>query len=162
MKLQSCVWEEQTSAAVANGTIPPEVVTHAQRCSVCADILLVGNFLRDDALCTPDERLALPQAGLIWRKAQQKAAEQSLRLALRPIRWMTAIACIVFACSPWLRLILPLVQDLGSSWSRALNFDFVSFSNLWPATSTQPFMLIGLSGTMILLALGSWLMLRQE
>ena len=162
MNREICAREEDISAAIARGTVGPEVTSHAQRCPVCADILLVGEFLSNDAFLANDERTALPEAGLIWRKGQKRANEKALRLALRPIRVMTIVACIAFLCSPWLRLLLPLAQYLGSSWSRALNFDFVSFSRFWPGAPTQPVMLLGLLGTMILLAAGSWLMLRQE
>lgn len=157
-----CSREEQTSAAIASGTMDPELVSHAQRCPVCADILLAGEFLRKNAPLADHERAAVPEAGLIWRKAQNRANQHALRLALRPIRLMTFVASIAFICSPWLRLVLPLAQYLGSSWSRALDFNLLSLAKFWPASSNQLLVLVGFSGTMILLALSSWLMLRRE
>ena len=124
--------------------------------------MLVAEFLRNNRTLVDHERTDLPDPGLIWRKAQWRANERAVRMASRPIRWMTVLACIAFACSPGFRLVLPLAQDVASSWSRTLDFNLVSLSKIWPTTPNEPIILFAVSGTMILLAFSSWLILREE
>jgi hypothetical protein len=162
MNRRSCKREEQTSAAIVSGLVDPEIVAHAQGCSACSDILLIGAFLRNESTLADQERIALPSPELIWRKAQHRATQRAVRLALRPIRVMTVLACIAFACSPWLRLVLPIFQDLTSSSAQFLGTHLVSVFRIWPGAVNEAMMLLGASGTMVLLGLSSWLMLRQE
>ena len=161
MNRRSCEREEQTSAAMVRGGIDPEIVAHAQHCNDCANTLLVGDFLRSDGTLAEHECTALPSPDRIWGRAQRRATQRAVRVALRPIRWMTVLACVAFACSPWLGLMLPVFQDLASSSSKFLSSSAVSFVS-WPATPNQGMILLGSSGTLILLGLSSWLMLRQE
>ena len=157
-----CEREEQTSAATVSRAIEPEIMAHAQDCRDCSDILLVGEFLQNDSLLTDREQVSLVNPGLIWRKAQQRETQRAIRLALRPIRWMTVLACVAFVCSPWLRLVLPVFQDLGSSSSKFLSSELVTLSRIWPAIPNETMILLVMSGTIILLGLSSWLMLREE
>jgi hypothetical protein len=162
MNRKICEREEQTSAAVLRGAIDPEIAPHAQRCTACSDILLVGEFLRNEGSLADGEQNAVPDPGLIWRKAQQRAAQRAVRLALRPIRIMTALACLAFVCSPWLRLLLPLAQSVASSFSGTLDSNLMFFSKAWPTTPNQSVLLLAVFGTIVLLGMGSWLMLREE
>lgn len=157
-----CERGEQTSAATVSGLIDPETAAHAQQCRECSDTLLVGEFLRDRNALTDQEQAALPDSGLIWQKAQHRETQRAVRLALRPIRLMSILACVIFSCSPWVGLLLPRIQGFGSSWARTLDSALVLLPRTWPATPNQPMLLLGLSGTVILLALGSWLMLRED
>jgi hypothetical protein len=81
---------------------------------------------------------------------------------LRPIRIMMALACLAFVCSPWLRLLLPLAHSLASSFSRTLDSNLFLFSRTWPTTLNQSVLLLGVFGTILLLGMASWLMLREE
>jgi hypothetical protein len=157
-----CEREEQTSAAVLYAAIDPEIASHAQLCNACSDILLVGEFLRNERSLADGEQDALPDPGLIWGKAQQRAAQRAARLALRPIRIMTVLACLAFVCSPWLRLLLPLVQSLPSSFSGTLDSNLMFFSRPWPTTANQSVLLLAVFGTIVLLGMASWLVLREE
>ena len=157
-----CEREDQTAAAVRTGTIDPEIASHARQCRACADIVLVTDFLREGVTLADHERLPMPDAGLIWRNAQSRATQEATRLALRPIRFMKIIAVVAFACSPWLRLLLPLGKDLASSWSPTLDFNFAFSSRLWPVLANQSAILLASTGTLVLLGLSSWYMLRQE
>lgn len=162
MNRRSCEREYQTSAAMINGVIDPETLAHAQHCPDCADTLLVGEFLRNDSTLADQEWIALPNPELIWQEAHRRATDHAVRVASRPIRWMTVLACVAFACSPWLRLVLPAFQDLAASSTRFLGSNLASYSRILPATSNEAMILLGLSGTTILLGLSSWLMLREE
>jgi hypothetical protein len=162
MNRKICEREEQTSAAVLHGAIDPEIAPHAQRCTACSDILLVGEFLRNEGSLADGEQNAVPDPGLIWRKAQQRAAQRAVRLAVRPIRIMTALACLAFVCSPWLRLLLPIAQSLATSFSRTLDSNLFFSSRTWHTALNQSALLPGVFGTILLLGMGSWLMLREE
>lgn len=162
MKRSICKREEQTSAAVLCAAIGPEIAAHAQRCTACSDILLVGESLRNEGSLAGAEQNALPDPALIWGKAQQRAAQRAVRLALRPIRIMTLVACLAFVCSPWLRLLLPLAQSLASSFSGTLDSNLVFFFKAWPTTPNQPVLLLAVFGTIVLLGMASWLVLREE
>lgn len=162
MNREICEREQEISAAFASGMITAELASHAQRCRACSDIVLVGGFLQSKSDLSARELSAVPDPGLIWRKAQWRATERAVRLASRPIRWMTILAYVAFVCSPWLRLLLPSVRDLGSSWSTILDSNLASLSKLLPAAPNGPIILFGMSGTLILLGLSSWLMWREE
>ena len=162
MNRVQCEREDRTSTAVLSGPIAPEIAAHPQHCPVCAEIVLVSGFLRNNSTLANHEATAVPDAGFIWRKAERRATQRDARLAVRPIRWMTALACVAFACSPWLRVLLPLGRDVASSWSRAFDSNLTAVSRIWLATPNEPMIIVGVSGTMILLGLSSWLMLREE
>jgi hypothetical protein len=156
-----CEREARTTAAVRSRTIDHEIAAHAQHCAVCSDILLVNEFLRENA-ALDQQRTPLPDAGRIWQKAQSRANQQATRLALRPIRFMKIIAVVAFACSPWLRLLLPIGKELLAFWSRNLDLNFSLASKIWPTTSSQAAILLGFAAATILLSLSSWYMVRQE
>lgn len=157
-----CEREKQTFSAICGGTISQEIFSHAQRCPACSEILMVGELLHASGTLTDHERVALPDPGLIWRKAQWKATQKAVHTALRPIRFMKIIACVAFGCSPWLRWLLPIKQELSASWSRAIDLNLSFVSKAWPATGSEVMLLVGFSGTIVLLALSSWYMLREE
>ena len=157
-----CEREDQTAAAVRSGIMDPEIASHARQCRVCADVLLVTELLREGGALTDHEQIPMPDAGLIWQNAQSRATQESMSLALRPIRFMKIIAVVAFACSPWLRLQLPLVRQLASSWSPTLDLNFAFTSRLWPVLANESTILLASTGTVVLLGLSSWYMLRQE
>jgi len=168
-----CEREDQTAAAIRSGligggtidggTIGDEIATHARGCPICAEILLVGEFLHANADLADHERTLLPDPAILWQKTRRQATQQAVRRALRPIRFMKIIACVAFACAPWLRWLLPMARELAAPWSQAFDLNLAFLSKPWPATASQSTLLVGLSGTTILLlALSSWYMLRQE
>jgi hypothetical protein len=157
-----CEREDQTSAAVRNGTLDRETAFHAQQCPACSEILLVSEFLRDRSALTDQERTILPDAGLIWKQAQTRASREAVRLALRPIRFMKIIAVVALFAVPWLRSLLPTTSEWMSSWTENLNLDLTSIPRIWPATAYQGEILLGFAAATVLLTLSSWYMVRQE
>ena len=75
---------------------------------------------------------------------------------------MTVVACLAFVCSPWLRLLLPLAQSLASSFSGTLDSTLLFLFKAWPTTPNQPVLLLAVFGTIVLLGMASWLVLREE
>lgn len=162
MKRAICEREDQTAAAVRGGTVTLEIASHARQCAACAEVLLVAEFLREGSALADHERIAVPDAGVVWSAAQTRASQEAVHIALRPIRFMKIVAVIAFACSPWLRLLLPVVRETASSWSRALDFNVVTALRVWPTLANESTIILASSGTLVLLALSSWYMLRQE
>ncbi len=156
-----CTREEQTSAGIRNGVIDHETESHAQGCPACTETLLVSRFLLEDVASARRE-CRVPDAELIWRNARLRADREATRLALRPIRFMTVLACLAFVCSPWLRLLLPVSKELAGAWSRTLDLGLAFVSKIWLSTATEAALLLSASATMILLGLSSWYVLRQE
>jgi len=156
-----CEREDQTSAAIRSGAIGQETAAHARQCPVCSEILLVSEFLQEGMALADHERTTLPRATGIWQKARLRANDEAVRLALRPIRLMKVVAVIAFALSPWLRL-LPITRALATSWSKAFDLNFAFFPKIWSVTANQAVILLGCSGTILLLGLSSWYMLREE
>lgn len=162
MNRQSCEREGRTVTAVLSGTLDHESALHTQQCSVCSDILLVAGFLQSNHSLADHERTALPDPQLIWRRARFQANQDAVRLALRPIRFMTIMACVAFAFSPWLRVLLPIGRGLSISSSRILDSTLASLSKTSLGSAAVVTMFFGFAGTLILLGLSSWYMLRQE
>jgi predicted anti-sigma-YlaC factor YlaD len=164
MKRAICEKEDQISAAIRSGqkTIGPEIAAHAQHCPACSETLLVAEFLQTNVALADHERATLPDPRPIWQKARRQATQQAVRVALRPIRFMKIIAIVAFACSPWLRWLLPIGRELAASCSKAFDLNLTFVSRPWPVTANEAMLLLGLSGTILILGLSSWFMLRQE
>jgi len=162
MNRSICEREDQTAAAVRAGTIDSEIASHTRQCAACAEVSLVTKFLREGNTLAEFEHIPMPDAGRIWAKANLRATQEVVRMVLRPVRFMKIIALIAFACSPWLRLVLPIVRQLSSLWSRALDFNIAFAPKLWPVMANESTILLASTGTLVLLGLSSWYMLRQE
>ena len=70
MKEHYCDKEQQVFAAVCANSCDIEILTHARNCPVCSEILLVTESLRDDSELIVHELTHLPDATVIWQKAQ--------------------------------------------------------------------------------------------
>lgn len=162
MTRTTCEQEDHTLAAVLSGTVNAEITSHAEQCTVCADILLVTDFLREDRALAAGEGATLPNPGTIWHKAQLRATEELMSRALRPIRFMKIIAIVAFLTLPWLRSLLPIARELVSSWTRNLDFNLEFAPRIWPVSTTQVAILLGFAAATILLSLSSWYLVRQE
>ena len=162
MTRHSCEREDQTVAAVLSGTPDDEIVRHSRQCAACSEILLVAGFMKKNNASSDPERATLPDPGFIWREARSRAHREALRVALRPIRFMKVMAGVAFMCSPWLRLFLPIGRSLANLWSRVFDSSLVFLSKTSLSTPAEVTILIGFSGTLILLGLSSWYMLREE
>ena len=83
--LQSGRWPEACDAALRS---------HVEICAVCSEIVLLSRLLQDDnAALLADVKL--PDAGLVWWKAQLRARREAAEAAARPIALAErfALAC---------------------------------------------------------------------
>jgi hypothetical protein len=156
-----CDKEQQVATALCGSSRDAELLAHARSCQVCSEVLLVAEFLRGSAQLATHELSALPDAALIWRKAQTFARERALDRATLPIR-IARIATFFVAvlAAPWLilesRQFWLWVADL---WPiRQLS----STNRFWLSEFNDTALLLAITSTIICIGLGSWYMLREE
>ena len=160
MSEYGCEKEQQLADALRSDSCSLELREHARQCPVCFEVLLVAEFLREEANLAEHEFGILPDAPLIWRKAQVVAREKALVRATLPIRIASIFTVVVAVlAAPWLILeshqSLPWIADL---WPRQLT----STNRLWPSGLNETALLIAIAGTIICIGLSSWYMLREE
>jgi hypothetical protein len=155
-----CDREEEVAAAASAGACDAAILDHAGNCQVCSEVLLVGRLLGASAQLSAQELNGVPDATVVWRKAQALTRKQALRRATLPIRTARIAACVFgaivvplwIARSGWLRTYVPQVW-LGHASSAYQPWSAGSSASLLMLTITAATMLIGLS---------SWYMLREE
>jgi hypothetical protein len=81
-----CEKEQQLVAALCGSSRDAEILGHARNCPVCSEVLLVSELLRESTQLATHELSALPDAALIWRKAQAWARQKAPVRATLPIR----------------------------------------------------------------------------
>ena len=155
MNIQACEKEQAVIAALQNGNISGDLLVHVEICPVCGEILMTVEALRQEAACL-DQTLSPPDAGVILRRAQQRARQEALARATLPIR--IALACtfvVTILSTPWLvayfmrrRWEFPFLRSpsLDGNWLDALSGTTV----------------IALVGTLLCIGLSSWFVLREE
>jgi hypothetical protein len=184
MNPSHCERERQTLAAILNGDTSPDIVDHTQTCPVCAEVRLVAELLQKEARLADHELHSLPDARLIWHKAQARAREKAIAKATLPIRMMRTCAAVlaVFA-APWLISLFThppaWLRELGLgrfSWAdrNLINWNWLNqgwANREWPdqALTNHGWLgaltgttLLGLSVTIVCIAVGSWYMLREK
>jgi hypothetical protein len=155
-----CEKEQQILAALFGGSRDAEILGHARSCPVCSEVLLIAECLRESAQLATHELSALPDATLIWRKAQNLAREKALVRATLPIQ-IARISALVVAVFAAPRLTLeshrfwPLIADL---WPKHLS----SINRLWASELNETALVLAITGTIICIGLSSWYMLREE
>lgn len=122
--LQECAHEREVLDLVLAERWPdrcdPDVVAHAADCAVCRDVVAVALAMRDDearveadiVAASPQHPSVVPDARLVWFRAQLRAHEDAGRKAARPIAMvqgigigigLVAAASLVQMFWPWIR-----------------------------------------------------------
>jgi hypothetical protein len=152
MKERSCEKEQQLVAALFANSPDIEILSHARNCRVCSEVLLVTESLREGTELTTHELSALPDAAVIWRKAQAVAREKALARATLPIRIARICALVVAVlAAPW------ILVESGQLWPEPLG----SGNWRWPSALNETALLLIITGT-VCIGLSSWYMLREE
>jgi hypothetical protein len=139
--LQSGRWPEACDSALRN---------HVENCAVCSEVVLVAQFLREEHASLFAD-MKLPDAGLVWWKAQLRARREAAELATRPIALAErfAVACAMAALlafivwkwagfHTWLNRLVNFglsdaqwfVSLLLNSWNQPLTTLFVTSASL--------------------------------
>lgn len=154
MKEHYCDKEQQVVAAICTNAHDAEILSHPRNCPACSEVLLVTESLREGMELTPHELSGLPEAALIWRKAQSVAREKALARATLPIR-VARICTLVVAvlAAPWV-----ISESKLWLWPRPLS----SLSWMWSSALSETVLLLLLTATVFCIGLSSWYMLREE
>ncbi|HUA15064.1 MAG TPA: hypothetical protein VMG31_07190 [Verrucomicrobiae bacterium] len=156
MKELYCHKELEMIAAAQAGVLSPELRDHADGCSVCSEVLLVGEFLQVDSTSLAHE-LQPVDAAVIWRRAQARAREAAIAKATSPIRIVrTGAVAIGLIAATWAALDFPEPFHWLDLELKGLSFD----GNLAAALTGTT--LIGIIATLACVGLSSWYLLRQE
>ena len=89
MKALSCEFESEVLAAVMEARWPEcagaELRAHVEECAICRDVAATAAAFEADRETLRAEA-ALPDAGLVWWRAQLRARREAAKVAGRPIR----------------------------------------------------------------------------
>ena len=157
MKTEYCEKEAVVVAALRSGSLHDELLVHVGGCPVCSEVLLVVESLREGALAQDEAQL--PGADAIWRRAQRLAREKAVAKATLPIRIVRTCACaLAILAVPWIVFEFPQLP----AWVHGVGLKAVSsMDGNWRAALTGT-TLLGISGSVLCIALSSWYMLREE
>ncbi len=151
-----CDKEEQVLEALRSGVINPELLNHMASCAACVDLVLVSKFLQSEAENLSEA--ALPDAGLIWPKAQLRSRHEALARATWPIRFVGGVAVLASVVAT-LWLVLSATElpswlfDIGNYRLQAEHF----WRGYWAEVIFR-----GGAGTLLCAFLGSFYMLLPD
>lgn len=128
MKNDHCAFEEKIAAANRHGQWNDELLAHVADCRICEEVGLVTGYLSESAAAS-HARTAVPDAALIWSRAQIAARQEAIEKAMRPILWARR-----FAFGTGAAVILAAIT---SAWPRISGF-FRGFVDSWRAHSAPP------------------------
>lgn len=90
MKSYECEREAEVLEGLRAGAWEPELRQHAQECSACAELIMVSEFLHEASASEAEP--VLPDAGMIWWRAQLAARRAAVKRATQPIRLFGKLA----------------------------------------------------------------------
>lgn len=123
MKQEHCNFEEKVAEASCSGNWDDALLAHIASCSVCEEVALVANYL-SESIAASHVSANLPDATLIWSKAQLAARRDAIERAMRPILWTRRFA--LGSCA------VVIVTAVVMAWSHIGEF-FRSFAESWLA-----------------------------
>lgn len=96
MKDLYCEREALVASALNAGAFDGDdsLVTHAAGCPVCSEVVLITRFLKTE---TPDVAPQLPDAGILWWRAQLDVKRNAVARATRAVRIVRSLAYITAA-----------------------------------------------------------------
>jgi hypothetical protein len=92
-----CAWEQEVLDAVASRRWPDrcdaDLRGHLAECSSCDDLARVAAALLEDGQVASDQA-RIPEASVVWWRAQVRARQEAARLAVVPIGTVQGIALV--------------------------------------------------------------------
>jgi hypothetical protein len=146
--------KEQVVAALLAGALPDDLLAHVSVCEVCTEVAQVSHALLHEVAPAVDV-LRLPDASLVWKRAQALAKQQTIAKATRPIRIARICAGVTALLAlPW--LAPTLLNSMPNFSHQLLTMDH-TFSAALTGTT-----LLAVGTSLILISLSSWYVLHQE
>jgi hypothetical protein len=91
MRKRFCEHEPRVLEAATAGSWEPALRAHLEQCPPCAEVALVAGFMNATEAGTAG--VHLPDAELVWWKAQLRARRAAAEQATRPIALVEKVAC---------------------------------------------------------------------
>lgn len=124
-----CEREIEVVSAIQTGVWQdaPDLRAHAANCPLCRDAAAVAFAMKEVDTLAGVESHPLPDASLVWWKAQLRARREAVERASEPVRIFTR-AAYVFGC-------VILAGVLWQQWARLRGLlSFAKFQGLSPAS----------------------------
>ncbi|HEX2661265.1 MAG TPA: hypothetical protein VHM93_00420 [Candidatus Acidoferrum sp.] len=145
-----CDKEAEITSALRGGTLQAELARHAASCTICADTLLVSQFL----LARKKAECVLPDADSLWWKAQLARKQMAVERATQSIALVRKVGYGGLAAAG---LWLVFARGYLASAITAL-----SNHELWPAGALSQSALFMGVGALVFTLLGSLYLARPE
>jgi hypothetical protein len=92
MKVPTCDLEETVLNAALAGRWTDELRSHIRECAICSEVALVANACAVEIKAVDE---SIPNAGLVWWKAQLQSRRRARERALLPILLAERLAVLV-------------------------------------------------------------------
>lgn len=139
MRKRFCELEPRVLEAANSGVWEPSLSRHLDECPSCSEVALVAGFMNE-----ADAELAavpLPDAELVWWKAQLKARRAAAEKATQPIAVVEKLACAGGG--------LALIVVLAVVWPSIRGWAELVFSNWAMGSQAAPIVAIGLASMVV-------------
>ena len=157
MKSYLCEQEQAAAAAARTGAWTDPLREHVRGCAVCSEVVALTGLLLQESRLAEHEQASLPDASLVWRKAQANARERALARAALPIRIAMVSACAgALIAVSW----LGFNSAQSASW-QAGPWLQVSLER-WAAAFNEGVVMLAFAATLLCMVLGSWFILRED
>ena len=128
-------------------------LAHVAECDVCADVVAVAMAMREDQALQPIESAPVPDATLVWWRAQLRAHEEAGRKAARPIAMVQGVGIGIagVAALSLGRTFWPWIREYGSSmWTSAATAS-ASVASAMPADAAISWVAVTLAVSLVLI-----------
>lgn len=134
MRKLFCEQEQKVLSAATSGNWDAALRSHVEECPACSEVALVAGFMNEAEADFAEARL--PDAELVWWKAQLKARRAAAERAVQPIAMFETVACAVGG--------LTLIAILAFFWPRVQAWADLAMSNWAVGSQTAPVVAVGL------------------
>lgn len=154
MRLPVCEFESQAAQAQRSGAWPAGLREHLPGCALCAEVLLIAEFLQQEAEST-ETQSRLPGPGFLWWKSQRLRRALALERATRTIAWARNLAAVV--CGAALLWLLAVSAPKCVAFLASPGNPSVLWSSEFPLV-----WLLCVAGPPVAAILGVFLLLRAD
>ena len=138
-----------------------DTLAHVADCAVCADVVSVALAMRDDQALQPLESASVPDATLVWWRAQLRAHEEAGRKAARPIAMVQGVGIGIAGVAaislgrtfwPWIREYSSGISSVATNVAAATT----------AAASAAPWITLAIAATLVATPVAVYFALGRE
>jgi hypothetical protein len=139
MRKRFCEQEPRVLEAATGGQWEAALRQHLNECPACAEVALVASFMNEAEADAAEARL--PDAELVWWKAQLKARRAAADRASQPIALVEKAACAGGG--------LALIAALAFLWPYVQAWGDLVFANWMEGSQVAPVLALGLFSMLV-------------